>query len=182
MHRALALLAVLLSLAILPAHADITLHIDTTTQEIFFSGSDTGLPYTAEGPEYVVDWTSNLPNGGTNAFLPIAIAFTPASGFITNAFVFLQSEGYYGIGIGLSGNSVNTLTADSTQRISYASLDPWAIAIFANLAANPQPLTINPSATGYSDMSVEAVPEPGTITLAALGLGLLAHQLVRRRR
>lgn len=190
MNRTLSLLtvligfAVVMGFAVLPARAAITLHIDTTAQEFYFSGSDAGLAFSS-GPEtdYIIDWSNTGDIGGTIAISPIASSFTLSLGTLTSADLSQFALGYSSIILRISDiddETPVTVTADHTIRYSYAGYDAWRISFLEGLAANPQPYLANPGNTGFSDL--DTVPEPGTITLAALGLGLLAHHLLRRRR
>lgn len=165
-------------------HAQLILHLDTSTKEFWFAGSATGTPdANVAGDVYTeVLWAAGTPGAGdfSQVFLSgdnLAVTGNTYSGFLFNV---------SRIGANESGTheDVRVLLADSTEttltgtgiKESYGS---FSSAAQSHLEANIGGVLPLQLGTGFGDISV--VPEPHEQALAA-GLGLAALAFWRRHR
>ncbi|MEP3480094.1 MAG: PEP-CTERM sorting domain-containing protein [Fuerstiella sp.] len=178
-----AIAALLLLTVALPArsNADLILNVDTSAQEFFFTGTDTGTPF----PDFagLAEWTLGTPPSGPSTVVEIAHEFwTPIGPLQHNL-----ALGDAGIQYFVSWFPIpTTVTADAVgDRTSYASATLSQISFLE--AANGTVLT-STLGTGFSDISVvvlgsvASVPEPSVLTALGFGLGVFCIVRCRRRK
>ncbi len=174
----LALSALLaLGFSLTPAEAAITLNIDTTAQEFYFSGSDTGTgsQIGVTDTSFVMWYKDGI---GNRSSFDIETAFTAAVE-VYDGFLAIGSNNYE---IALYFNTTDevTVTANESVRFYYGAM-LFAPEGFTNLAASLTPAPVD-LGTGFSPVQPAAVPEPSTYALVGLGAAAVALRLIRRRK
>lgn len=167
----LALLAPVVSL-----RADITMHIDTTGDIFWFSGSDTGTLQPFIIGQYT-GWTAGA-NGYPATQLDLSPAFTASTTTGDIGQFFSYSGGLEITLITLAGGSDCTFTADPARTFNYSAFDPSNKDFLESLIG--QSLTNASPGSGFGAMQV-AIPEPSTYALFA-GVGVFAFAAFRRWR
>jgi hypothetical protein len=155
----------------------LTLHIDTSANELWFSGSDMGMPFFQTNTQI---WSDSY---GTAS--GVSFDVSPAIAGLGLGSVSLEfAEGLSDITVvGYFGGFETTTIASTGTHINYTSLlSASDLAIFESEVSTITSLdnyveTGFGFSNGFSSMTVEIVPEPAT--MAILGLGGL---FIRRRR
>lgn len=177
-----------------PAAAALVMRIDTGSDTFFIEGSDTG------SAEYSPNDPFNPQLGGTYFvqfihYFPTAV---PQSAIITSSpqNFFLQAttfsmyggmnmitnfgQNYVFMDLGSGSSDITSLTGKGpSAAVSYAGLPAADIPVFESLIGNSLVLS---TGTGYSSMSVTAVPEPSTWVLLAGGVAGAGQGAWRRRK
>lgn len=177
-----------------PASAALVMRIDTGSDTFFIEGSDTG------SAEYTPNDPFDPQQGGTYFlqfihYFPTAV---PQSAIITNnpESFFVQAttlsmyggmnmitnfgQNYVFMDLGSGSSDITSLTGKgSSAAVSYASLPAADIPVFESLIGTSLVLS---TGTGYSSMSVTAVPEPSMWVLSAGGVGGAGYGMWRRRK
>ena len=177
--RKVVILALCCSFVLSTATASVTLTIDQGAQTYTFTGSDMGdLTGNGATVSWVIAGGSGIvPGGGVAASNGVTVAGTNMSE------IEAQFASDFAIGARHTNVGTDALSFTTTGLpISYAgqgfeaafdALAPGTTAI--------SPAYANGSGTGFGDLTLTVVPEPGTMvpTMALLGVGLLSR---RRRR
>ncbi|MFA6173733.1 MAG: PEP-CTERM sorting domain-containing protein [Kiritimatiellales bacterium] len=154
------------------SNAALVLNIDSVNEEFYFTGSDTG---TTDAGWF--SWSSAGWVSGSEPSVNISTAFALSGGNDVGYadIVFANS----GLEISISPLGVIAPTAlavtgaGSGTKFSYASLD----ASLKNMFESQSSLPLE-DGTGFSAISVQAIPEPATFLLFAMGC--IGAWLVRR--
>lgn len=174
-----------LSLAALgSASAALIMRIDAANDLFYMEGSDTGAG-DHSGPTYDVQFYYGF---STQPSATATITNTPQNLFVQGTTLPIFSGGMNMIRgnpnpnyvfMDLSALSdITTLTGKGpTETVSYAGLPPADQALFESMIGQSMSLTIG---TGYSPISVQAVPEPAGLALTGAALAL-AGWTIRRR-
>lgn len=175
------------------SHGAMTLLLNTSTKEFAFTGSDTGIPNT--DTIRAIRWFGSHSESAPNS----SITFDTASAFITSSgmpevsphdtrIAYFGGSIIKGIVIELRLEDVDTSQPSTVTGTgvfqSYAGLSASAIAnlesyIGSTIAHSPGNSLSFGGGVGYSELTVVAVPEPGSTAL--LGLGTVGFILRRRR-
>ncbi len=171
----LALVLVGLLAPIASLHAQIVLHLDTTSEKLWFSGSDTGnLQPFFIGQYAGWDMGDNLNPMGQ---LDVSAAFTSSSGPGSAAAIYAYPAGFELMLMTFTGGTSSTFTADPTQVFDYLQLETsqkdWLASLIGTSVAT------HTAGDGFSPLQV--VPEPSTYALI-VGAGALAFAALRRRK
>lgn len=157
------------------AHADLVMHIDTDTEEVFFSGTAGGDP----GGNGLVRWIFGGNQSSQNFFL-IGSALSSTGFGINGGNSGVVVKGTQ-VEIQVDVDSIvpGTLTGTG-NRVSYASFSATNKTNLENIIGQNVSLE---SGSGWGSMSVQsanaAIPEPATLGILALGgIGFF----VRRRK
>jgi len=148
--------------------AAITLTLNTVDKTLSFSGTDTGQPFAIPDQGFV-GWRS-VPYTGTPTFFVFKAFFTSNSTIAeTNTFLFQNTEGsLIGISLPNPGNppfDVITVMADATKMFAYGTMLTESQATALEVAVSGQPTFPVNSGSGFSPISTQVVPEPGTFAL-----------------
>lgn len=163
------------------SHAIITLTIDSGAETLTFTGSDTGNsfdPSPGFGVAEIVTWQFG-PGSGTNESVNIASGFSESFNDQTNLQV-IDGSSSDGIRLILSNSGspaapFTDLTATGTP-ISYAGLSAPFRAILSSIPSGTMALD---QGTGYSSVTINAIPEPSAVTLIVVA-GLLLNVYRRK--
>jgi hypothetical protein len=173
------------------------MRIDTDNKTFFMEGSDTGNFFESDPSEFgdpadeMVDigdyslqfihfFSTTVP--GFSVITP-----SPQSLFVEEAaveFGFMDmgsnaGQGYVSIEF-VSFSDITTLTGKGpSAALSYGGLPEAKIPLFESLIGQTLALS---QGTGYSAISVQAVPEPSTYCMALAGLGFTGYSMWRRRK
>ena len=157
-----------------------TLNLNTITKEYSLTGSDTGTPG-PNGDGGSVYWESARPGGSESGF-----AFYDDGLFFSSDVIGIGPTGYDdaldvfngGIGLNLltSSNAEQTITGEGYFH-SYAGFSTDAQTLLESFIG--QSITLDSNSSGFSALSVAAVPEPSA---AALIAGLVAITCLSGRR
>jgi hypothetical protein len=185
---------VVLSLLMLrTVSAGLIMRIDTDSKTFFIDGSDTGnaqFDPDLDGPsggtyslQFIHYFSTTVPEFGTittsaqNLF--VQGATLPMYGhmyMVSNSgqnYVFMDLFSY-------TGGDITTLTGTGpSAATSYAGLPAADIPLFESLIGDTLGRTIG---TGYSSISVQAVPEPFTCIMALAGIACGGFSMWRRRK
>lgn len=173
-------LAVVLLLSHSVARANITFHIDTTAEEFWFSGSDTGEAHFI-GSYHIVSWSNQLPFASTHTDFDIKSAFSISQGSLLVADYSQYPEGHGTFLFEIDNGTVNynvEVTANDAVHFSYAEFAQWRKDILAGYATAQTvflPQSYNP---GMSN--INTVPEPSTWAMLGIGGVFLGWRLRRR--
>lgn len=162
------------------SQAAITLTINTSTKELWFSGSDSGTGMLSSEDISVAVWRNGLEGAGTNLF--VTSAFSSDVGALH--FVALgmgSSSGFLSFDVLMFYQGFSTITANSAERFNYASTFSLAQQQQLEAYAVDGVVFNEVLGTGFSPLSTNAVPEPSTCALLALGAGAVFWQVRRRR-
>jgi hypothetical protein len=158
----------------LHASASIVMRVDTENENFYFEGSDTGnAEHDSELEMYTLRFHT-APTGPTSVTstenINVGASFAETAG---QSFTFMSRLPYSYLDLDLYPVSdITTLTADPGVKHSYAS---WGADHKALLEGNIGGVLPLISGSGYSDISIQTVPEPSVIGLVALvGGGLFA--------
>ena len=168
-NHTIALLAAGVVLAGMTAQADLVLGIDTTAKTFAFTGSTSGTPthewilwntLTDDGTQLANEEYLTLTsyNVTTTDMTSGRIRLMDASGEIANEVRLIFSDSEY-----------RTITGSGAVQ-SYASLSAIAMPQFEGLIGSSLPMTYG---SGFSDIAIEAVPEPATAGLLGISVGAL---------
>lgn len=164
--------------------AQLTLHLDTLTDEFWFTGSDTGIP---ESPTPDAQWLVGAASPHQSTTLISDAALTPSA---TNPYLPASSSlvGYddnaaTGLGVRLAlffnnGGQVTLTGGGALNALSYAAWSAPSKAYLEGLIGSSIPFV---KGDGFQAISVIAVPEPHEYALMAT-LGLLGFAGFRRWR
>lgn len=163
------------------SHAAFKLTIDTTTKQLWISGSvtATGENYDGVNRSYF-SWALGVePSSGTGPTLTSALS--TEDGPMYGAYLLIGStSGAINIDIFLVYQGLTTITADSSVKFNYATLPDFHEGVLEQYAINGASLPLV-NGSGASPITMEAVPEPSTYALLALGAGAVFWQIRRRR-
>jgi len=155
------------------------LNVDTSTQEFFFTGSDTGTPFVDFAAQ--AGWTNGVVTGGPNTQFDLTTDFWTPSGPIQH-FIDLRDGGvqYF---VSWFPLPPSVTASPLGQRTSYATATASQISFLESLNGEVLTSTIG---TGFLDIEIVVlgattpVPEPSTFV--AFGLGLAGFGAVQYRR
>ena len=171
-------LSLLVAVVTPSAHADLILNVDTSTQEFFFTGSDTGTPFTDFSGQ--VAWSIGSQPSATE--IAIATDFWDATAPLQHNLLIADSGLQYFVSWFPVPSSVTANAAGA--RTSYATAPSTHINFLESINGTVLPSTLG---TGFSGLSVvvasgssTAVPEPGST--AILGISALGFVAYCRRR
>lgn len=157
--------------AISEADAGLVLTIDTTTQTAFLSGTDTGTP---SGFSFIT-WLAG--SGGTASQASNNAVVTSSSSSVTVGQLFASDTDRVGVQFFMSNMSMTTLTSVPSEIFDYSSFTAAQQATLEGTIGTSIPLL---NGSGFMSLnSVAAVPEPSSIGMFGLGVGIA---FVRRRR
>jgi hypothetical protein len=182
-----ALAALLISFAgSVKAQSGLTMKIDTNNQSFYFQGSDQGSAYKMDfffSDDYSLQFIHFFPSTAVYA----SLTENPGNLFVEGATLSMNgkmsitrngNENYIFLDLYSSISDITTLTGTGqSASVSYANLTSSNIVLFESLIGGSLTQSMG---TGYSPISVQAVPEPSTYAL--LGLGALALIVAYRRR
>lgn len=159
------------------SQAALKLTINTTTKQLWFSGSDV---ITTEVDGYF-GWIGGNISQGNGIGMGLTGGLTSSVGTLnsTQDMVVFTSNGL-AIFFGNTVAGTFTVTGNEAVKISYAILPAAERAAIDYMGTNQVPLTQN-LGTGASAVNMEAVPEPSTYALLGLGAALMISQLRRRK-
>lgn len=166
------------------AVAALTLQLNTFTKEFTLLGSDTGTLLSGSG-ESVVNWSLDGVGGSGSGDLSFTEAnvlswFSPAGAPLATEISSIADDGgVVSITLRLQGNITDPATINGSGIFqSYAGFAPDAMARFESTIGSQLPLN---AGTGFSSISVTAVPEPMTYA-AIVGFATLGIAFISRRR
>jgi hypothetical protein len=179
-------LCLALMAAMVPAlQASLTMRIDTENNFFYMEGSDTGNGFDFGFGSFDLQFYHRFAIQPSQS---ASITTTPQNLFVQGTTLpisggnmnMIRGTPSY-VFIDLSADSdITALTGRGPSEIvSYASLPALDQALFESMIGQTFELTIG---SGYSDIAVEAVPEPSTYALLALAAAGIGAQLWRRRR
>lgn len=171
------------------AHAQLTLFIDSATEQYWFSGTASGTPMDDMG-EGMIAWESNGPGSGSFSYsgrnVKTSFSGTALTGG-SQVYLWEPKSGNGRIGIAIYSSAYApsvTLTANPAIKYSYAGYSADFKSIYG--AGN---FTITQNyGTGFGALSVQqyvapsAVPEPSTYAAILGGAALVGTWVMRRRR
>ena len=155
------------------ASADLVMKIDAAAKNFYFEGSDSGIGQDVGGPFELSFSTGNNYNLSSDP-PPLQIGSCFEESFellnVLNLSIGTKLQIY------LLGFDTTTLTGKgSSFAVSYASLSSANQTVFESMVGDAFSLD---GGSGYSDISVQAVPEPATAGLLGISAGAL--WLIRR--
>ena len=176
-----------------PAAAAVVMRIDTENNVFYMEGTDSGNARFEPNPIDPSFSTYDLQFLHTFATQPSAsasITNTPQNLFVQGATLPISggnmnmirstfSDAYVFIDLSASSD-ITTLTGKgSSETVSYASLPAADQALFESMIGQTMSLT---TGTGYSPISVQAVPEPSVCITAVAGLAAGGYSLFHLRK
>ena len=182
----LALAAVLISfVGSEKAQSALIMKVDTNNQSFYFQGSDQGSAYKMDfffSEDYSLQFIHFFPSTAVYA----SLTENPENFFVEGATLSINgkmsmtrngNENYLFLDLSSSRSDITTLTGTGqSASVSYANLTSSNIILFESLIGGSLTQSIG---TGYSPISVQAVPEPSTYAL--FGLGAIGMLMVMRR-
>jgi len=192
--RCLATSATVIVLGLLvpqPVSAGLIMRIDTDSKTFFIEGSDTGnADYSQFDPfdpgsyslQFIHFFSTTVPEFGTittsaqNLFAEgVTLPMTGHMYMVSNS-----GENYVFMDLFSDSGDITTLTGNGpSAAVSYAGLPAADIPLFESLIGDTLFQSIG---TGYSLISVQAVPEPSTYAMALAGLAYGGSLVWRRRK
>jgi hypothetical protein len=188
--RILTLALALVYLVPRSAPAGLIMRIDTENKLFFMEGSDTGQAFPEPPPEegvggfYLQFQHTFVTNPSENA----VITETPQNLFVQETTLPISSGGM-NLGQDVSGflfislyalTDITALTGKGpSTTVTYASLQPVDRTLFESMIGQTIPLV---AGSGYSPISVQAVPEPSTYAMALAGLACGGYSIFRRHK
>ena len=173
------------------ASAGLVMRIDTASRTFFIDGSDTGnADYFEPDPglpgdyslQFIHFFSTTVPQFGTittsaqNLF--VQGATLPMTGHMY--MVSNSGQNYVFMDLFSGGGDITTLTGNGpSAAVSYAGLPAVDIPLFESLIGDTLDRSIG---TGYSPISVQAIPEPSTCASLLGGLAVGGFVVFRRRR
>ena len=173
--------------------AALVLNIDTAAKNFYLTGSDTGnaqvdpgffpgdpVSYSVQFIHYFA--TNALSASGQLAPSTAGLFTEGVGGFSGSMSAYNNQFGpdYVFMDIFSYAGDITTLTgAGASSAVSYASVPTGDMSGFESMIGSTMGLTVG---SGYSWISVQAVPEPSTCALGLAGLACGGYTLARRRR
>lgn len=169
-----------------PVSAGLIMRIDSTNDTFFIEGTDTGnAAYSPNDPfdpgaggsylvQFIHYFSTTVPTSAIITISPenlfVESATLPMYG--TMSMITNSGQNYVFMDLGSGSGDITTLTGKGpSAAVSYAGLPAADIPVFESLIG--QNLVLG-SGSGYSPLSVVAVPEPATCSLLVAGLALSA--------
>jgi hypothetical protein len=151
------------------AQAGLVMTIDTDNKNFYFEGSDEGSGSSTDEFFYLIEFdTARACEFGNNVDLDLSGAFD--GDYVFNE-MYLTSSDNTEISFLRAGSDITSLTGTGVSgAVSYSTLSTSDQTVFESMAGDSFSII---TGSGYSDISVQTIPEAATVGLLVVAGGIL---------
>lgn len=164
------------------AQAALVLNLDTTTKDFWFTGSASGTGISLP-PFGLVGWSSAGVGAGSESLTPVTGTQVSGLGTLLNSIsAYSDPGGNVLVSMTVSPNPGTLTGLGPSGGGSKGSYSGWTLGSQANLEAMIGNTLMLGSGSGFGDLDVVAVPEPGQwVMMSITALGAAGYYVRRHR-